>query len=226
VSGPRDAASVSVREGHELRGRRAAQRIRTELGRELLIQRRQAGVSQETVGRAAGMSRAQFGRIERGEIRGLTVDQASRAAAAVGLSLVVKTYPDGDPARDAAHLALGERFRGRLPPAASWRTEVPIPIPGDRRAWDGVAALHGRQAGSELETRLHDVQALERRLTLKQRDGDVDIVLLVVADTTANRRLLEQHREQLRRLLPLDSRQVLDAFRRGALPERSGIVIV
>jgi transcriptional regulator with XRE-family HTH domain len=226
VSVLRDAASVSVREGHELRGRRAAQRIRTEFGRELLIERRQAGVSQETVGRAAGMSRAQFGRIERGEIRGLTFDQASRAAAAVGLRLVVKTYPDGDPARDPAHLALGERFRRRLPPDTTWRTEVPIPIPGDHRAWDGVAALRGRRAGSELETRLHDVQALERRLTLKQRDGDVDIVLLVVADTTANRRFLEQHREQFRGLLPLDSRQVLDAFRRGGLPEKSGIVIV
>jgi hypothetical protein len=139
---------------------------------------------------------------------------------------MVKSYPDGDPARDAAHLALGERFRRRLPPNATWRTEVPIPIPGDHRAWDGVAGLRGRRAGSELETRLHDVQALERRLTLKQRDGDVDIVLLVVSDTTANRQFLEQHREQLRGLLPLDSRQVLDAFRRGAFPEKSGIVIV
>ena len=101
-----------------------------------------------------------------------------------------------------------------------------MPIPGDRRAWDGVAAVRGRTAGSELETRLNDVQALQRRVTLKERDGDVDIVLLVVADTTANRRFLEQHREQLRTLLPLDSRQVLDAFRRGELPEKSGIVIV
>ena len=103
---------------------------------------------------------------------------------------------------------------------------MPIPIPGDRRAWDGIAALRGRRAGSELETRLNDVQALERRLTLKERDGDVDIVLLVVADTTANRGFLARHREQLRGLLPLDSRQVLDAFRRGELPEKSGIVIV
>ena len=31
---------------------------------------------------------------------------------------------------------------------------------------------------------------------------------------------------EFRGLLPLDSRQVLDAFRRGMLPEQSGIVIV
>jgi len=83
-----------------------------------------------------------------------------------------------------------------------------------------------RRAGCECETRLRDAQAIERRLALKLRDGNVDIVLLIVPDTVANRRFLEQHREQLRGLLPLDSRQVLEAFRRGELPERSGIVIV
>ena len=101
-----------------------------------------------------------------------------------------------------------------------------MPIPGDRRAWDGAAVLRGRTAGCEMETRLGDVQALERRIALKERDSGVDIVLLVVAATRHNRRMLELHREQLRGLLPLDSRQVLDAFRRGVLPERSGIVIV
>lgn len=217
---------MPVHEGPELRGRRAPVRARVEFGQALLIQRKQAGISQATAARAARMSRAQFGRIERAEIKGLTFDQASRAAAAVGLRLVVKTYPDGDPARDAAHLALAERFRRRLPPEATWRTEVPIPIHGDQRAWDGTATVNRRRAGCELETRLHDLQAQQRRLTLKERDGNVDILLLVVADTTANRRFLEQHRDQLRGLLPLDSRQVFEAFRRGELPERSGIVIV
>ena len=75
-------------------------------------------------------------------------------------------------------------------------------------------------AGNEL------VAALERRLALKQRDGRMDLVLLVVAETKANRTFLDQHREQLRGLLPLDSRQVFEAFRRGELPDRSGIVIV
>ena len=217
---------MPVHEGHELRGRRQARRVARDFGQELLNARKQTGLSQETAARAAGMSRAQFGRIERAEIRGLTFDQASRAAAAVGLRLVVKTYPEGDPARDAAHLALAERFRRRLPPHATWRTEVPIPIPGDQRAWDGVATVNRRRAGCELETRLHDLQAQQRRLTLKERDGNVDVLLLVVSDTTANRSFLDQHREQLRGLLPLDSRQVFEAFRRGELPERSGIVIV
>jgi transcriptional regulator with XRE-family HTH domain len=217
---------MPVRNEPALFGRRVAKRLAAEFGRELLTARLGAGISQRAAAAAAGMSHSQFGRIERAEIRSLMFDQASRAAAAVGLRLVVKTYPDGDPARDAGHLALLERFRKRLPSGAEWRTEVPMAIAGDRRAWDGWARVRTRTAGCEAETRLTDAQALERRTALKQRDGNVDIVLLVIADTTANRRFLEQHREQLRGMLPLDSRQVFEAFRRGDLPERSGIVIV
>lgn len=113
-----------------------------------------------------------------------------------------------------------------MPAGALWRTEVPFPTPGDRRAWDGYAALHGRRAGCEAETRPRDTQALERRLALKARDGSVDVLILVVADTPGNRRLLDAHREVLRGLLPLDTRQVLGAFRRGALPDRSGLVVL
>ena len=103
---------------------------------------------------------------------------------------------------------------------------MPLPIPGDRRAWDGVAILLGRTAGCELETRLSDIQAVERRVTLKQRDGAVDVVILVIADTKHNRQMLELHRDELRGLLPLDSRQMLASFRQGRLPERNGIVLL
>jgi hypothetical protein len=156
----------------------------------------------------------------------LTFDHAARAAAAVGLRLSIKTYPDGDPARDAGQLRLAERFRSRLPRGTVWRTEVPLPIAGDRRAWDGVAILLGRTAGCELEVRLADVQALERKVALKERDGEVDVVILVVADTRHNREMLELHRDELRELLPLDSRQVLASVRNGRLPDRSGIVLL
>lgn len=209
-----------------LHGRRVAQRLRTAFGAELLAGRLDAGISQRTAGAAAGMSHTQFGRIERGQLRRLTFDQAARAATAVGLRLSLRTYPDGDPARDVAHLGLAERFGQRLPPGAVWRTEVPLPIQGDRRAWDGVAIVLGRTGACELETRLGDIQALGRRIRLKQRDGVVDLVILVVADTRHNREMLELHRDELRELLPLDSRQVLASLRNGRLPDRSGIVLL
>ncbi len=61
------------------------------------------------------MSRSQYGRVERGELNLLSIEQACRAAAAVGLELSVKTFPNGDPVRDAGQLRLLERFRALLP---------------------------------------------------------------------------------------------------------------
>jgi hypothetical protein len=196
------------------------------LGDEIRAARLAASVSQGVAGAAADMSRAQFGRIERAEIASLSIDQAGRAAAAVGLRLVLRTYPDGDPVRDAAQLALLERFRRRLPPGTRWQTEVPLPIPGDRRSWDGLAQHRGRRAGCEAETGLRDIQALERRIALKLRDGEVDVVILIASDTLANRRTLDAYRETLRTLLPLDGREILAAFRAGQLPDRSGLVVL
>jgi transcriptional regulator with XRE-family HTH domain len=207
-------------------GRRLAHRIRSETAEAILTARLDAGISQATAGSVAGMSHAQFGRIERAELRDLTFEQACRAAAAVGLRLSVRTYPDGDPARDGPQLALLERFRRRLPRECRWSTEVPLPMAGDRRAWDGVAELRGQRAGCEAETHPRDVGALERRLSLKLRDGGVDILILILADTVGNRRLLEAHREALRPLLPLDSRQVLASLRSDHLPSAGGIVVL
>jgi hypothetical protein len=170
------------------------------------------------------MSHAQFGRIERGELRELTVDQLSRACAAVGLRLAVRAYPDGDPVRDTAQMALLERFRSCLPAGTRWRTEVPLPIAGDRRAWDGLANIGDGSLGVEAETRIRDIQALERRLGLKMRDSGLERLILLVSDTRSNRRVLELHREALRTLLPLDGRDILSALRSGRLPEASGIV--
>ena len=117
--------------------------------------------------------------------------QATAAAAVVGLQLSVRAYPDGDPIRDAGQSALLDRFRARLPPTAGWATEVPMPIPGDRRAWDARVVIDGRRAGCEAEMQLLDLQALERRPRPSQlRDRDVDILLLVVADTVRNRHVL------------------------------------
>ena len=217
---------MAARDDPARHGRRLAQRARAEVAEAVLGARLAAGISQHTAGAAAGMSHAQFGRIERGMLRDLTVDQACRAAAAVGLRLSIRTYPDGDPARDAAQLALLDRFRLRLPRDCAWRTEVPLPLPGDRRAWDGVAELRGRRAGCEAETRPRDIQALERRLALKLRDGGVDLLILVVADTVGNRRLLDEHREVLRSLLPLDGRQVFASLRAGELPAASCLVVL
>ena len=156
----------------------------------------------------------------------MSVDQLARACSAVGLRLIVRAVPDGDPAMDAGQLALLERFRKLLPAGTTFRTEVPLPLQGDRRSWDGVALLEGRDVAVEAEARLRDVQAIDRRCTLKRRDGNVDRMILLVADSAHNRGMLELHREDLRSSFPLDGRQILPLVRQGRAPSASGIVVL
>jgi transcriptional regulator with XRE-family HTH domain len=210
----------------EIDGERLARKLTTTLGDEIRIARTGAGLAQRDAASAAGMSHAQFGRIERGVLARLSFDQACRAGVAVGLRYGGRMYQGGDPVRDAGQLRLLERFVSLLPTLARVDREVPLPIPGDRRAWDALVALGGRRAGCEAETRLGDIQALERKLALKLRDGAVDLILLVVADTSHNRETLSLHRDALRALLPLDNAQVRRALRDDRLPSANGIVIV
>jgi hypothetical protein len=147
----------------------------------------------------------------------------------VGLDLVVRTYPAGDPIRDRAQLALLERLRARLHPELRWRTEVPLGIAGDLRAWD--AEIRGDapapwRARVEAETTIPDGQALERRISLKARDDPDGHVILLVSDTRANRTALRMLREDLREQCPLASRAVLTALGHGSNPGGSGVVVL
>ena len=173
------------------------------------------------------MSQSQFGRLERGEIRSPTVDQLSRAAVVVGLKLTLRAVPDGDPMRDAAHARLLERFRKQLGPGIVWRTEVPVNGATDLRGWDGMAIVPDERIGIEAETRLRDGQATWRR-SQRKRDADrtVGSMILLLADTRANRAALQEIREALRHDLPLDTRTVLSALRAGRAPGASGIVLL
>jgi hypothetical protein len=113
-----------------------------------------------------------------------------------------------------------------MPSGTPWRTEVALPIPGDLRAWDALAPLSSKRVAFEAETHLSDLQAQTRRWELKIRDGRVDIVILVVADTAHNRRVLRLYRESLRALFPLDRRAVLKSLRAGNAPAANGIVLL
>jgi hypothetical protein len=54
----------------------------------------------------------------------------------------------------------------------------------------------------------------------------VGVVILLVNDTAANRRVLAAHREALRARFPLDGRAILQALRAGRAPTASGIVVL
>lgn len=205
-------------------GRARADRLVASVIADASAARQGAGLSLDDVARAAAMSRAQAGRLLRGDIRYPTTDQLSRLCAAVGLDLAMRAYPGGDPVRDVAHTALLARFRLELHPSLRWRTEVPMPIEGDRRAWDATIQRERDRVGVEAETRLADVQAMQRRIALKQRDAGLDRVVLVIADTRANRRAFESAEAALRSQFPLGPREVLRQLRAGRLPEANGYV--
>ncbi|MBA2721004.1 MAG: hypothetical protein H0U52_17445 [Chloroflexi bacterium] len=146
-------------------------------------------------------------------------------AATVGLELRVRAYLAGDPFRDAGSQRLINRLRVRLHADLVWLTEVPLPILRDLRAWDAMIRGVGWRLAVEAETVLDDIQAVERRLALKQRVGQIDHVLLVVADTRRNRRALASAPAAFSGF-SRDARRVLRDLAGGAGPRTSAIVLL
>jgi transcriptional regulator with XRE-family HTH domain len=202
-------------------GRR--QRVRA--GEDLRRARLGSSLSQRTLGAIIGLSHSAVGRLERGELQRVTVDRIAVVAAALGLDLRVGLFPSGTPVRDAAHLALIERLRQRVSRALRWRAEVPVPLPGDLRSADVVIDGPAVDEMVEAETRLDDLQALERRIRLKQRDMQVRRVVLLVADTRHNRAVLEAHPEVVERF-PVSTRACLATLGAGRDPGGDAIVLL
>ena len=152
---------------------------------------------------------------------GITIEQAAVALAAVGLDLSVRVYPGGPPIRDAAHIALIERLRSRCHRSIRLLTEVPMPAPtGDLRAWDVMLSAVGWRHAVEVETRPRDRQALERRVSLKARDGGVGGVSLVLLDSRHNREFIALHGTALRERFPVPAAEALAALGEAAILER------
>jgi transcriptional regulator with XRE-family HTH domain len=171
------------------------------------------------------VSHTTIGRIERGEVRSLSIVLVAKIAAVLGLEVSVGLHPAGPPVRDRAHLALIERLRTRVAPALRWRTEVPIPVQGDLRSADVVIAGASFGILVEAETRLYDIQALERRIGAKQRDLALDRVILLLADTATNRRAVARIPELARRF-PVSARSCLRSLADGHDPGGDAIVFL
>lgn len=183
-------------------------------------------LSEAEVGAALGISASQYSRIERGLTDGPSIERASILLAAVGLELSVRVFPSGQPIRDAGHAALVDRFRQHVVESITFRTEVPLPIPGDLRAWDVLLAGAGWRHGYEAETRPTDRQALERRLELKARDGDVDGVSLLLIDSRHNREFVRANREALLARFPVPGTRALQALAAGLDPGRGSVIML
>ena len=100
-----------------------------------------------------------------------------------------------------------------------------MPLPGDLRSADVVIDGPSVDEMVEAETRLNDLQALERRVRIKQRDLGVRRVILLVADTRHNRSVLSAHPEVVERF-PVSTRACLAALRLGRDPGGDAIVLL
>ena len=196
------------------------------LVREFRAARLDRGLSQASVASALGVDRSLISRIERGGLDDLGLIAASELLAVVGLELSVRAYPSGGPLRDAAQQALLERLRSRIHRTLDWATEVALPLVGDLRAWDALIRGRDWRCGVEAETRPRDLQALERRLALKMRDGAVDMLVLLLLDSRYNRALVREHADALHERFPIPGARALELLGAGVSPGGSALILL
>jgi transcriptional regulator with XRE-family HTH domain len=216
---------MATRDTEAARGARRSRLLRDRTADALGAARRGAGLSLREVARRISVSPETIRRLERGDRAATTIDLAARISAAVGLELAVSLHPNGDPLRDRGHLQLLARLARRLPSGLRWRVEVPVPITGDLRSGDAMVTVAEGDILIEAETRIDDLQAIERKGAAKARDlGAVRLVLLI-ADTRHNRQVMRDHPE-LRARFPIDTRTCLARLAAGHDPGGDALVIL
>jgi hypothetical protein len=188
--------------------------------------RRDRDISLRGLGAAVGLSQPTMSRTLAGSVPDVGIVRLSQLSTLVGLDLTARSYPGGQPLREAGQAAVLRTFLGQLHRSLRHGTEVPLPTPGDQRAWDAMVQGSGWRYGVDVETRPTDAQALGRRLELKRRDGDVDGVLLVLPSTRHVRLFLASAHDLLAPQFPVEGRRALELLRAGVDPGGSSIIVL
>jgi hypothetical protein len=121
--------------------------------------------------------------------------------------------------------ALIARFLAIVSPAYRVVREALLPS-GGQRSWDVLLRLGAVLVGVELVTRVRDVQALVRLIRLRERDGGVDHVLLVLSDSAHNRAILAQVLDALGPHFQTSRRDIGRALREGQPVTGSGVLLM
>jgi transcriptional regulator with XRE-family HTH domain len=224
VSVPPENGTVPAVERAIDRASDRARRALLEVGREIHDARLAHGLSQSAVARSVGIAQSHVSEIEHGRHLAVPVGVLARIGASVGLDISLRAFAGGQPLRDNAHVALLARFRRAVGEGWTWAAEVPLPIPGDKRAWDRVLRGDGAVIGVEGETRPTDMQELERRLALKKRDGGVDRLILVMPNSEWCRRLVRLN--DLAGAFPIPGRVALKALAEGRDPGGDAVILI
>jgi transcriptional regulator with XRE-family HTH domain len=205
---------------------RHARRQVDDVVRVLLDARRAAGLSQEAVATAIGVTHQLVSVWERGVVMPDPV-QFAKWGAVVGRDVNLRAFAAGSPLRDAGQLKVLARARIAIGEQWSWQTEVPVSSNSlDRRAIDAVIGHGERRIGVEIITRLTDAQAQVRAAQLKQEAAGLDRMILVFANTRHNREALRAAAPTLLPAFPVARRAILADLRAGRLPAGNGVVFV
>lgn len=194
------------------------------------IARESANLSLRQLAHELDSSPAALVRLMAGRRADLGIVELSEVASVLGYEISLGLHPVGDALRDKGQLAIGRRFQAILP--ANWRVtdETLLPGAGELRAWDKLLRLVGASppylVGVDIESRVHDVQALVRRTRLRERDGQVDAILVVLGDTATNRRVVDELRAGLGSDYARSPRSVLRSLRSGERLVGSGVVLI
>jgi hypothetical protein len=199
--------------------------------REAEAARAASGTSYSAIARALRLSPEQVARIMQGRSPETSIVRASQILEAVGLELSARAFPGGMPVRDAGQVPLLGRLRSRIQLSLRWTDEVPVVgifVPGrtDLRAWDAGIDGSGVRVRIDAETHVGDLQAVERRVALKQRDGKELCVILLLADTKHHRTLLAGAGEAIKGRFPISQRAALAALRAGKSPGGNALVLL
>jgi hypothetical protein len=126
-----------------------------------------------------------------------------------------------------AHIRLSDAFRRLLGPGFVVRVEVPIGDPRDLRAWDmTLVDTVGSTCGIEFETKFLDAQGQLRRLHRKAADGGLDRVVLVIADTRANRTAVRAAAGMLATSFAIQDPATLEALASARVPPRDAVILL
>ena len=203
----------------------------TRFGLEIRTARVSSGISQQALARRSGVSQGFISMVERGR-RTPGLEVANRLATACGLQIWLRLFPaDGITLRDSGQLAMATAIVKAAHRDYRCRIEVPIGIPGDRRAHDLVMELPVETLALELERGFADLQAQVRAAQLKREalaaHSDRPVRLVIAApDTPAIRRMLRDRAPLLASTFQVPSRAIWRSIRTGRPIGGDGILLV
>jgi transcriptional regulator with XRE-family HTH domain len=197
---------------------------------ELRVARTVAGLTQSQLATRAGVSQQEVSRTERSDV-GVSLKARCQMAAACGYEVALKLFPTATVSlRDSGQLSVATALVGFLHPLWQPRLEVPV-APGDLRAADMLLSHPDELVHIEIERGIVDFQAQLRASQLKRemfaaRESRPVRLVLVVPDTHSMRVRLQALGPLLEHSLPLDSRRILGALRRGQPLGSDGLLVI